>query len=192
MNGRDENVIESPVDSQTLSLVVPTVAYRDSYIEMLKEHQAEGRFIDSRHIDNDVRRLGNDFDAFVASLLAAADPAQVRKGNVPEHFYWLIQENEVVGRSQLRREISDAPHLRDLGHIGADIRPTAMRRGLGKKILTLTLEHARAYRMDKVLVTCDSWNEASIRIIQSNGGIFDAAVPLPGRNYKRLRYWITL
>jgi predicted acetyltransferase len=174
------------------TLVEPDVRHKDSYISMLLEHQARGRFLDSRQIDNNVARLERDFIAFVDSLAAAHDLNRLRPGRIPEYHYWLISDNDVVGRSTLRPTLSDAPEFRDLGHIGYDVRPSAEGHGFGKRALHLTLARAQTLGLKRVLLTCDSSNAASKRIIESSRGEFEGAVPIAGRSYQRLRYWITL
>jgi predicted acetyltransferase len=178
----------------TLVLVEPSVEYRDSYIAALREHQAQGRFLDNRHIENDVGALTRDFERLVRTLRNAANPAYVRPGFVPETFLWMIElpGDELVGRSSIRHRLSDEPSLRDIGHIGYDIRPSRQGRGYGKAILGLTLDVARKLGMERVLVTCDSNNLRSKSIIEHWGGVFESAVPLAGRDYVRLRYWIDL
>src|SRR5215469_3515586 len=157
----------------TLTLVAPSVDYRDSYIAALREHQAQGRFLANRHIDNNVGALGRDFERLVRALRNAADPAHVKPGFVPETFLWMIESrtNELVGRSSIRHQLSDEPSLRDIGHIGYDIRPSRQGRGYGKTILGLTLDAARQLGMERVLVTCDSNNMRSKSIIEHWGGV---------------------
>lgn len=181
-------------ERDALTLIQPTVEYRDSYLEALREHQAQGRFLDSRHIDNDVRALQRDFERLVHALHDAANPAHVKPGFVPETFFWLIdrRSEELVGRSSIRHALSDEPSLRDIGHIGYDIRPSRQGRGYGTTILGFTLEKARDLGMERVLVTCDSNNARSKAIIEHWGGARERAVPLAGRDYTRLRYWIEL
>lgn len=177
-----------------LTLVRPSVDYRDSYIAALREHQAQGRFLDNRHIDNDIGILTRDFARLVRRLREADDPVFVKPGFVPETFLWMVEArtNELVGRSSIRHELSDEPSLRDIGHIGYDVRPARQGRGYGKAILGLTLDEARNLGMERALVTCDSNNMRSKSIIEHWGGDFESAVPLMGREYVRLRYWIDL
>jgi predicted acetyltransferase len=176
----------------TPRLVKPDAAYRVSYIAALREHQAEGRFLDSRHVLNDAGRLERDFDSLVRSLLAADDPQKLPPGKIRETFFWLVDGDELVGRSSIRHALSDEPALRDIGHIGYDVRPSRKGRGYGTAALGLTLEEARAFGMPRVMLTCDSSNLPSKKIIEHWGGKFERAIALPGRNYTRLRYWITL
>jgi predicted acetyltransferase len=176
-----------------LQLIRPTTRLRDSYLAALAEHQAQGRFLDNRHMENDPHVLRRDFGAFVAALVGAEDPRNVRPGFVPETFFWLVDAaDEVVGRASIRHALSEEPTLRDIGHIGYDIRPSRQGRGYGSAILGLTLAEARRLRMPRVLVTCDAINRKSKAIIEHWGGVLETTVPLPGRSYGRLCYWIDL
>ena len=63
------------------------------------------------------------------------------------------------------------PHLeKEGGHIGYDIRPSERRKGYGTVLLALTLKKAQELGLHEVLVTCDSDNVDSVRIIEKNGG----------------------
>ena len=63
------------------------------------------------------------------------------------------------------------PHPeKEAGHIGYDIRPSERRKGYGTAILSLTLAKARELGLREVIVTCDSDNVGSLRIIKKNGG----------------------
>jgi len=78
------------------------------------------------------------------------------------------------------------------GHIGYDIRPSARRRGFGTLILALTLERARILGLARALLTCDTDNTASARIIERNGGALAARV-VSNRTGKLIsQYWIEL
>lgn len=75
--------------------------------------------------------------------------------------------------------------LRDSGgHIGYDVRPTARRRGYASAMLGEALPVARALGLDQVLVTCDSDNVASRKVIEANGGRYEDT------RDNKLRYWI--
>ncbi len=144
-------------------------------------------------MENDIGVLRRDFSGFVATLLAADRAACVRPGFVAETFFWLVDADDaVVGRSSVRHALSDAPALRDIGHIGYDIRPSRNGLGYGSAILGLTLPEARALGLPRVLLTCDAINRKSKAIIERWGGVLESEVVLPGRSFKRLRYWIAL
>ena len=135
---------------------------------------------------------GEPFKALVDKLQDCKHGRQLRDDWVPcSTFYLVRQDGKIVGKSSLRHELND--FLRKIGgHIGYVIRPDECQKGCGTMILKLTLEKARELGLKKVLVTCDSDNIASAKIIEKNGGILEgtyqnAELPVPKR-----RYWIDL
>lgn len=58
-------------------------------------------------------------------------------------------------------------------------------------LLETPSDRRRAARgLDRVRITCDSDNIASIRVIEKNGGVFDAEVPSHARATLIRQYWI--
>ena len=170
------------------SLTRPSEAYKDSYIEALREFQAEGRYLNL-----DISALVEDFGSFVKDLLRRSDRPTQDPGLVPETIWWLIDRDEYIGRVSIRHELTE-DLLRHGGHIGYDIRPSKRLRGYGKLILKLALEKAKEMGFVRVLVTCNSDNIGSKKIIEANGGVLEDEVEvcLDGRTRKKLRYWIRI
>jgi predicted acetyltransferase len=114
--------------------------------------------------------------------------------NIPENWmpattFWLIDEDDVVGHVNVRHVLVEWSH-RIGGHIGFAIRPSAWRKGYGRKILELALLEARTIGLSKVLVTCNDTNLGSIKIIESNGGRFQDINEVKGEMVRR--YWIEI
>lgn len=77
------------------------------------------------------------------------------------------------------------------GHVGYAVVPWKRRRGYATWALALLLPVARALGLPRVLVTCDTGNAASRRVIEANGGIAtgeQALLEHPGE--RKLLYWI--
>ncbi|MEU9960460.1 GNAT family N-acetyltransferase [Streptomyces sp. NPDC050982] len=75
--------------------------------------------------------------------------------------------------------------MRDFGgHIGYGVRPTARRQGYATAMLRDVLPHARDLGLDRVLVTCDTTNVGSRKVIEANGGEFE------DERGGKLRFWI--
>lgn len=92
------------------------------------------------------------------------------KGYVAQSTFWLVDGDEFIGRSSLRHELTE--HLLKYGgHIGYDIRPSRRGRGYGTRLLEPTLPEAHKLHIDQVLVTCNTDNLASIKVIEANGGV---------------------
>ena len=114
--------------------------------------------------------------------------------NLPSHFlpatmYWLVDDDNIIGRSQIRHELND--HLRTVGgHIGYAIRPSKRNQGYGKEILRLTIEKATEMGIHEILVTCDETNIASRKIIESNGGVLEKKTDMGVDKPDKLLFWI--
>jgi predicted acetyltransferase len=107
---------------------------------------------------------------------------------VPATFLVAEVDSELVGRVSIRHELN--AFLADLGgHIGYGVRPRYRRRGYAVEILRQALVVARAEGVERVLVTCDDGNIASMRVIERLGGVLEDVRAAGGDTPKR-RYWI--
>ena len=110
-------------------------------------------------------------------------------GRVAATFLVAQVDAELVGRVSIRHEL-DA-YLTDFGgHIGYGVRPKHRRRGYATEMLRQALVIARAEGVERILVTCDDDNSASILIVERAGGILDDVRRAPDGTWKR-RYWLT-
>ncbi len=145
-----------------LELVDPTPTLAAEFRAMAAEWRDDGedRFKDAF----------DDFDAYVTFLEISKEARNLPPNRVPSSTYWLVVNGDrIVGTSRLRHWL--VPHLeKEGGHIGYNIRPSERRQGFGTVLLALVLEKAIELGLQKVIVTCDRDNEASIRIIEKNGG----------------------
>ncbi len=167
-------------------LAVPSVRYKKSFLQAVNEPGAQSLF------DRFKKLLNEDtFDEFVEQIKDYSKGVNMKAGFVPETTYWLVEEDEYIGRVSIRHELNENL-LQTGGHIGYDIRPSKRGMGYGKEILKLALEKAEELGLKKVLVTCSVWNPASKKIIEINGGIFENKVEGgPGKS-DVLRYWIDI
>ncbi len=104
-------------------------------------------------------------------------------GHVPCTTWWWVDGPDYLGRIALRHRLTGG--LRETGgHIGYDVRPSARRRGHATAMLRAVLPHARSLGIEQVLVTCDTDNIGSRRVIESNGGV------LEDERHGKLRFWV--
>ncbi|MEM9531641.1 MAG: GNAT family N-acetyltransferase [Pseudomonadota bacterium] len=150
-------------------LVLPRPEFEQSYRAYIAELGDEERYpfpLDFEH---------NNFPALLRRLEDLANGVDLPAGFVPSSTFWLIEDREIVGVSNLRHSLNES--LRKYGgHIGLGIRPTRRGRGLGRTLLALTLGEARKRGIEAVHIHCYKDNQASARMIISNGGVLDSEI----------------
>lgn len=168
----------------TAKLVAPSVKYKKSYLQALQETREE---------DGETQLhkplTGQSFEDFVKSLKDISNGLNLPEGYVPATTLWLLDDNEVIGRVQIRHSLNEQLK-KNGGHIGYYIRPSKRNMGYGNRILQLGLIEAKKLGIKKALLTCEEKNLVSRKIIESNGGVLEDT--LEHDNRKMRRYWIDI
>jgi len=167
-------------------LTEPDIKYQDSFLAGLREFHQEGRML-----QYDFEKVRGDFERFLYYLRAQQDRTKLPPHIIPQSHFWLIDNDEFIGILSLRRGLNDT-FIRISGHVGYQIKPSKRQQGYGKELLRQGLQKAKELDFTRVLLTCDEDNIASKKIIESNGGQFENAIPVEGSPMKKLRYWIDL
>ncbi len=112
---------------------------------------------------------------------------------VPETILWYVEGDEFLGSISVRHGLTPMLELWG-GHIGYAVRPSAWGRGYASTMLALMLDHVREHLpLNRVTLTANARNLASIRVIEKNGGILRDTVPHPWvEGDEGRRYWIDL
>lgn len=108
---------------------------------------------------------------------------------MPATTFWLIDGGEFMGHANVRHTLVEWS-TKIGGHIGFAIRPSAWRKGYGRKILELALPEAKRIGLSRVLLTCNESNLGSRRIIEGNGGGYQDTHEVKGELVRR--YWIAI
>lgn len=127
-----------------------------------------------------------DYEAWLESCQLAEQGLGLPSGAVPYIQYVSFNEaGRPLGFVNLRLRLNEKL-LAKGGHIGYSVRPSERQKGYGKEQLRLALAECLSKNIRQVLVTCSVSNEASRRIIVSQGG------RLENRLEQTERYWINL
>jgi predicted acetyltransferase len=164
-----------------LKLVVPRLSVAASVRAAAREH---GDDVKDEYRDALARLKNDELADWVDALLAdTRERAPRLPGNVPSTHLWWVDDDTFLGRLQLRHRLN--PFLREIGgHIGYHVIPPARRQGHGTAMLAAALPVAAALGMDCVLITCDTGNLGSRKVIEANGGL------LQDQRGDKLRFWV--
>ena len=186
---RVENKIEN---KNTVTLTKPSVDYKDTYIQAMREFLAEGKNSDISEgsiTEEKINDLQSNFDDLLSKLENQEKGVDLPEGSTPASVLWLIDNKEFIGRISIRHELNEkAP--REIGQIGYAIRPSKRSMGYGNEILKLGLEKAKSLGLTRVLLLCDDKNVGSSNIIEKNGGVLQDKIEADGKLERR--YWIDI
>lgn len=148
-------------------LILPDSGYEHSYRQYIRELGEEERYpfpLDFPH---------DDFRALLARLEEIASGIGIPEGFVPSSTFWLVEDGELLGVSNLRHYLNDRIRSHG-GHIGLGIRPARRGRGLGNLLMALTIGEARRRGIAEIHIHCLQGNIASARTILRNGGVLES------------------
>lgn len=121
---------------------------------------------------------------YVRRLLAESLAETPRPAHwVPSTTFWWVDGEAFCGRLTIRHHLNERL-LQVGGHIGYWIRPSARGRGHATRAFHAALPYAARLGIAEALVTCDTDNHASRRIIEGAGGRFEDQRGI------KLRYWV--
>jgi predicted acetyltransferase len=159
----------------------------DEEAEFLRAHQAA-----SPDVPNFLHYYeeGMPFARYLEVLDDQERGVNMAPGLVPATFLFAFWGPRIVGRLSIRHALNDFLE-REGGHIGYAVVPEFRRQGHATEMLRLALVIAREQLgLDRVLLTTDDDNVASIRIIDKCGGILENVVSGPDLPKPKRRYWI--
>lgn len=146
----------------------------------IKEYEEEAisfkqEFFDNGEITINGSELLDHTDSYDEWLKSVTDNTSSDTVNpswvVTDTFFAFDENNRIVGIIDFRHELND--FLKDFGNCGYSVRPSERRKGYATEMLKLVLEHARQIGMDKVQLSVERSNEASVKTITKNGGKYE-------------------
>lgn len=111
-----------------------------------------------------------DFDRALDSMIACSQGRDLPEGYVPETFYFLWNDDEIVGQFRLRHWLCDSLKT-GAGHIGYFVGKEFRKRGYAREGLRLILQLARdIIPEDEIYLRVNRNNAASLKVMLANGG----------------------
>jgi len=175
--------------SAQAALVRPGAGLRAPFLEAAYEYRDAGEELDPAF----PAYWNASFEEYVKQLDDLAQGRHLPFSMVRSDTFWLLSgDGRLIGMSRLRGRLSRSLRIEG-GHIGYTIRPSERRKGYGTRLCALTIEEARKTgKFTRLLITCDTRNTGSARIIEKNGGILENYVISPRSGRQVSRYWVTL
>ena len=178
---------------ERLKLIKPTEEYEQQAYEYIQE------FIDNNSKIHGTGGLDKYIGCYVEWLnklevcrnIKQSERLLLTNEMVPAETFMLIRENDnkLIGMIDIRLCLNKYL-LNYGGHIGYSIRPTERRKGYNTYQLYLALKFCKEIGLDKVLITCNKKNLASVKSIQKYEGILENEVYDEDDNKIVQRYWI--
>ncbi len=169
-----------------MRLIRPSIKYKQQVLEYRNEFIENGdNLAGTSYLQN-----YDDYEKWMEFVLDN-EKESTKHTEVAASVFLAIREedNKLLGIINIRHTLNK--YLYNYGgHIGYSVRKIERRKGYGKEMLKIALEECKKLKIKKILLTCDTDNIASSKIIKSCGGILENEV----HNDERLiqRYWIEL
>lgn len=145
-----------------------------------KEYESEAAAFKQEFIDNGESTINgselldqmDSYDEWLKSVTDNTSSETVNPSWVVTDTYFAFDENDrIVGIIDFRHELNG--FLKDFGNCGYSVRPTERRKGYATEMLKLVIERASEIGMDKIQLSVERSNEASVKTITKNGGKYE-------------------
>jgi predicted acetyltransferase len=166
-------------------VLTPMAPGRDrEFAEMLNEFRAAAEF----HVYSGYFAIAwNGYAGFYDLLARMKTGGYPLPEVVPMDSYFIESDGRILGEIYLRHRLS--AKLEQIGgHVGYKVRPSCRNRGVATAALNFALQELARMGVEKALVTCNTSNAASVRVIVKCGGVRTEDAILEDRVERR--YWI--
>ncbi len=169
-----------------MKLIKPDRKYYNSFLEAVKEYK-ENNVTTYQFFECETE------DIFIR-MQELEDGINLPDGWVTGTYLWMVDGGEFVGEVNIRHNLTE-DLLKLGGHIGYGVRYSRQNKGIGTKMLSLALQYAKnELGLDRVLLTCNDDNYASIKVIENNNGMLQDKIhnTIDNHTWTTRRYWIDL
>lgn len=156
-------------NNDKLLLIKPTLSLKNEAIEYRQEHFDFGEYvINGSELLDKIQSYEEWLEKVTAnSKVETVDPNWV----LTDTFFAVRRsDNKIVGIVDLRYQLND--FLKDFGNCGYSVRPTERRKGYAAEILKHICSLAKKQGLQKLQLSVEKNNAASIKTIEKNGGVY--------------------
>lgn len=154
-----KETLEREYRESFLRLESPDFSHEKRFFTMLSTYEEAGE---------SVKYYETSYPTFLTRLESLKRGEDV---NLPQtHYFFVINGlDEIIGTLRIRSELNQVTSI-DGGHVGYDLSPSQRGKGLGKKVMALIKETSKVLGLESLLITIESDNISSRRMIESGGG----------------------
>lgn len=143
----------------------------------------ENGFLGTNYGENDF-----EIETYLETLIDESNGINLKPGYVAQTTCWFMDENNrIIAMSRIRHELT-TNLLNDGGNVGYYVKKMERGKGFGTELLRQTIVRAREIGINHFLLTPRSSNQASIALIEKNGGLMEDERISDNEKYRR--YWI--
>ena len=151
-------------------LVRPTIELKEQALEYRNEH-----FINGENIINGSELLDQteNYEEWLAAVTANTSTETVNENWVVTDTFFALRkgDHKIIGIIDLRHTLND--FLKDFGNCGYSVRPFERRKGYATEMLRQIIGVAKEVGLSELHISVERSNEASVKVIQRNGGIYE-------------------
>lgn len=170
-------------------LIYPDLEHKEEVLAMLEEIRVVDAGLRWQYSGMSSLEKYDNYEDWLKKVMQESTGQNLAPDRVPASTYIMINKdnNKVVGIVNIRHQLNEYL-LNYAGHIGYSIRPSERQKGLGTLQLKLALEISKSLGIQKVLITCDTENEGSAKVIENCQGQLENIVP--NGEFSTKRYWL--
>lgn len=160
----------------SIRLARPTIDMKECALNYRQEHFDNNEMIIN---GSELFDKTNSYEDWLKSITDNANAKTVNPNWVVTDTFFAVDENErIIGIIDLRRELND--FLKDFGNSGYSVRPSERSKGYATEMLRQLLNVAKEIGLQKLQLSVERNNQASIKTIIRNGGIYERSFEFEG------------
>lgn len=167
------------------TLVKPDISYKNE-IESFKKEMLEAEEV----MPGTLGLRGMEIEEWLEHLKTLEEE---KEKEISEEFLYVRESDQkIVGMIRFSHSLNSLVLKEYAGHIGYSIRPSERRKGYATRMLSQVLNICRREGVYEIMISCNSSNYGSRKVILKNGGVYEKTIYLEKEKSDVEIYWIDL